>query len=406
MQSEAVLKQHFVGATLLIAGCCIGAGMLGLPLITAFAGFIPSTLILFLSWLFMLATGLLLVEVYLYFNDDISIISMAKRTLGKVGSLVTWVTFLFLFYCLLTAYVSGCGSLIKDFFNTYLGMQISPLIPLTILIGILGFFIYLGTAGTDKINRLLMVGLVLTFFFLIALSLPYVNGENLTHTDWKETFFIIPPFIISFGYHNLIPSIGSYLKRNAKAMRWAVIIGSSIPFFVYLIWEFVLLGMIPVDGENGFQSARELGLLPAQILKGTVNNPYLTHTIDLFSFFAITTSFLAIALSITDFLADGLKMPKDKPLNRFILCMIVLIPPFFFALSDPNLFFIALKRAGGIGAVILFGVIPALMAWNGRYKMGFDYKAEVKGGKPVLILIATTALLIVFLHLVDEWRVV
>ena len=345
----------------------------------------------------MTLTGLLLAEVYLYFNDDISLISMAKRTLGKMGSFSTWIMFLFLFYCLLTAYVSGLGSMFKDLFH-------NETVPLILLIGTLGLFIYLGTESTDKINRLLMVGLVLAYFVLIALSLPQVDTRNLEYTNWKETLFIIPPFIVSFGYHNLIPSLGEYLKRNAKALRWAIILGSSIPFFIYWIWEFVLLGMIPVEGEKGFLAAKDLGLMPSQILKATISNAALTHAIDLFSFFAMTTSFLAIALSITDFLADGLKMSKKKPVHKFLLCIFVLIPPFLFALSDPTIFIIALKRAGGIGAVILYGVLPALMVWKGRYKWGFDYKAQVRGGKPMLLSIGIASVIIVILHLMDEVR--
>lgn len=305
--------------------------------------------------------------------------------------------FLFLFYCLLTAYVSGLGSMFKYQFN-------QEIVPLIVLMGALGFFIYLGTESTDTINRILMVGLIVAYFFLIALSLPYVERSNLSYVDWKETLFIIPPFIISFGYHNLIPSLGGYLKRDAKALRWAIILGSAIPFFIYWMWEFVLLGMIPVAGENGFLAARGLGLMPAQILKWTISNPALSYAIEFFSFFAITTSFLAIALSITDFLADGLKMPKNKPINRFVLCLTVLIPPFLFALSDPTLFITALKRAGGLGAVTLYGVLPALMVWKGRYKWGFSYKAQVRGGKPLLLLIGISSILIIFLHLMDEVR--
>lgn len=404
MHQQPVLKHHFVGAILLIAGCCIGAGMLGLPLVTAFAGFLPAVVVLFLAWIFMMITGLLLVEVYLYFNDDISLVSMAKRTLGKAGSFIAWITFLFLFYCLLVAYVSGTGSLLNDIIKTYFNSSFSPIIPLSVLIFILGVFIYLGTESTDKINRLLMVGLVIAYFILVAISLPFVRQENLAFTDWKETLFIIPPFIVSFGYHNLVPSLGAYLKRNAKALRWAVIIGSSLPFFVYLIWEFVLLGMVPVQGEAGFLAARSLGLMPAQILKGTISNQALSHAIDFFSFFAITTSFLAVALSITDFLADGLKMPKSKPLNRFLLCLIVLIPPFFFALSDPTIFLTALKRAGGIGAVVLYGILPCLMVWKGRYKMDLRSRHEVFGGKPLLIIVGLMAAAIVVLHIIDEVR--
>src|SRR5688572_4400078 len=108
---HSIREGSVLGGVLLIAGCCIGAGMLGLPVLSAAAGFIPSFVLFVLCWLFMVVTGLLLLEVNLLFTEEVSIISMAGRTLGKVGQAVGWVCFLFLFYCLMVAYVAGSGVL-------------------------------------------------------------------------------------------------------------------------------------------------------------------------------------------------------------------------------------------------------------------------------------------------------
>jgi tyrosine-specific transport protein len=47
---------HLVGGTLLVAGTSIGVGMLALPVATAAGGFLPSLMIYFLCWFFMLCT--------------------------------------------------------------------------------------------------------------------------------------------------------------------------------------------------------------------------------------------------------------------------------------------------------------------------------------------------------------
>ena len=52
-----------LGGMLLITGSCIGAGMLGLPILTGLAGFYPTLVMFFLAWAFMTTTALLLVEV-------------------------------------------------------------------------------------------------------------------------------------------------------------------------------------------------------------------------------------------------------------------------------------------------------------------------------------------------------
>ena len=53
---------HLLGGTLLIAGTSIGVGMLALPVATASGGFIPSIVVYLICWLFMLSSGLLILE--------------------------------------------------------------------------------------------------------------------------------------------------------------------------------------------------------------------------------------------------------------------------------------------------------------------------------------------------------
>src|SRR4051812_37784287 len=100
METDSVKKGSIPGGILLIAGCCIGAGMLGLPVLSASAGFKPSVLSFIVCWLFMLSTGLLVLEANLFVGKDTNIVSMAERTLGSTGKWIGWSLFLFLFYSL------------------------------------------------------------------------------------------------------------------------------------------------------------------------------------------------------------------------------------------------------------------------------------------------------------------
>jgi hypothetical protein len=55
---------------------------------------------------------------------------------------------------------------------------------------------------------------------------------------------------------------------------------------------------------------------------------------------------------------------------------------------------LALNYAGAFGAVILFGILPALMVWSGRYIKGISGEKIVPGGKITLgaiILFAAVA---------------
>ncbi len=81
----------FIGGILLIAGSCIGAGMLALPIMTGFSGFFPSLIMFLIAWGFMSVTGLLMVEVNSSFAERVNIGSMAERAFGKIGRYASWI---------------------------------------------------------------------------------------------------------------------------------------------------------------------------------------------------------------------------------------------------------------------------------------------------------------------------
>ena len=70
---------HVFGGSLLIAGTMVGVGMLALPVATGEGGFFPAVAIYLLCWLFMLCTGLLLLEVCSWMPKEANLITMAER---------------------------------------------------------------------------------------------------------------------------------------------------------------------------------------------------------------------------------------------------------------------------------------------------------------------------------------
>lgn len=388
------------GAILLIAGCCIGAGMLGLPVISAVAGFKPSLLMFLFGWVFMMTTALLLLEVNLWFSDEVSIISMAGRTLGRVGESVAWLCFLFLFYALGVAYIAGSGELIALFIHQAFGLSIPQWAGSLLISFIFGGFVYFGTFAVDLFNRLLMGGLFLTYVLLVILGFPHVDLNNLNYQNWSAAALVLPFMIISFGFHNIIPSLTTYLKRDAKRLRLSIIGGSCLALVIYLIWEWLILGLVPVNETEKFSQVMDEGKMATEILKNAVGVAWILDVAQYFAFFAIVTSFLGNSLSFVDFLSDGFKIKKDA-LGKFWLCLLVIIPPFILALIYPRIFLIALNYAGAFGAVILFGILPALMVWAGRYREKLGDKALVPGGKFTLlgiIAFASWIMITQFIH--------
>jgi tyrosine-specific transport protein len=387
-----------LGGMLLIAGSCIGAGMLALPIVTGLSGFFPSLAMLFCGWLFMTATALLLVEANGWFSHQVNLLTMTDHALGKWGKGICWVTYLFLFYALLVAYVSGIGSLCGSFFHVSLNTALPSWVGSFAFVALFGWVVYLGTRKVDLFNRGLMIGKIGFFILLVLVGAFYIKPWLLLRTDPVYTTSALPLLVIAFGFHNMIPSLTAYLKGDLKRVRITILGGSLMAFVIYLIWEILVLGIVPLGGAHGLVESLKNDREASQSIASIIGSPSVRVFSQGLASFAILTSFLAQALSLVHFLADGLKI-KYKKQENLGLCILALLPPLILSIIYPQLFFKALNFAGGICAVILFGILPASMVWIGRYRRALSGSYRVPGGKPALILIFTFAAFILFIQI-------
>ena len=190
--------------------------MLGLPVVTGLLGFYPAIVVFLFCWLFMSITGLLLLEVNLWLGEHVNIVSLSEKTLGKTGKWVSFYVYIFLFYSLLIAYMDASGSLSASFIDAIFGVHVPNWIGSLFFMLLFGVFVYLGTKPVDGLNRLLMVGLILSYILLIGIGASDVKAELLESKRWGYSLVAIPVIIISFGFHNMIPSITDYLRGNRK----------------------------------------------------------------------------------------------------------------------------------------------------------------------------------------------
>lgn len=372
---------RLIGAILLVSGTTIGAGMLALPVTTGLAGFFPSLILMTLFWLFMLLTAFYLLEVNLRMKGESNIISMVKKTLGRPGEVVAWICYLLLLYSLVAAYIVGCSQILHDMVGNVISAKLWPLF----IFIFFGTFVYFGTKVVDGLNRFLMTGLIVSYIAMVALGVFHIEPSLLLHSNFLKIGASIPVMATSFGYHIIIPSLSTYLNHDSKLLKRAIIIGSLIPFVVYLLWQLLAMGVIPVEGELSLTNAAEKGLQATLFLKEIIGNPILSIAARGFAFFAIVTSLLGVSLSLSDFLADGLKIKRTFLGNGAIL-LLTFLPPLFFAYFYPQGFILALNYAG-IFVVILLALLPTLMAWFERYgrKRFIKSDFEVPGGKLLLI---------------------
>lgn len=386
--------------SLLVAGTAIGAGMLALPVATAEGGFFPALVMYLVCWFVMAATGLLLLEICLWMPKDANLVSMSYHLLGTKGKMVSWLLYLFLFYCLTIAYVAGGGSFVTALFQG----SFSPKVGIALFTLLFGPLVYIGTKAVDRANMILMIGLVISYFAFVFLGYNQVKVDLLSQQNWPAAVFALPIIFTSFSYQGIVPSLTSYLHQHAKSVRLSILIGTSLPLIIYIIWELLILGIVPLSGEWGLLAAKAEGQNAVFSLKAYVSSPWVYAIGQAFAFFALTTSFLGVTLGLVDFLADGLKVAKVG-MKKIALCLAVFFPSVVIACSNPGVFLSALTYAGGIGCALLLGLMPVLMVWSGRYKKGYGVKqAQIGGGKKFLSFLVAFFILEVIIECIAEIR--
>ncbi len=396
-----ITRNKTLGSTFLVAGTSIGAGMLALPISTGSCGFFYSAALFIGCFLFMLASVFLLLEVNLWSHKiSANLITLAKERLGIVGQIVAWAAFLLLLYAVASAYLSGGGSLLAEVFSAGLNMHIPTSFGVLLFMVIFGFLVVFGTKTVDVINRILIVGLIVAFFLLLIFTTPHIQASNLKGGDPVYLMAAVPIVILSFTSHLIVPSLRTYLTGDVVKLKKALFFGSLIPLVCYLVWEVITLGILPTTGPNSLEVIAKhphavSGLTHA--LNLILQKPMIALLFGLFSFFALVTSFFGVALSLYDFLSDGMHI-KKTPLGKCLLLLIMFLPPVLFALFFETAFVLAIGYAG-VFVAVLYGLMPSIMVWKGRYIEKLEEKFTVPFGKPLLVIIFIGSLAVIFFQI-------
>lgn len=381
-----------VSGTLLIAGTTIGAGMLGIPLVTAKAGFLPAMGITVAVWLFMMATGLLYLEATLWMHEGANVLSMSRRFLGRSGKWFAGATYLFLYYCLMVAYFAAGAPI----FISFLGLE--PSVWGYLVYGIVfGAIVVFGIKTVDRINYILMMAMFLSYAALVGIGLPEVSSERFITQDWSKVVFAAPILFSAFGFHNVIPSLTTYFNRNVRVLRRSIFWGTLIPLVVYLIWQWLIIGVVP---ESAVDAALAEGKPATAALQSLIGSPWIMTMGQFFAFFAVVTSMLGVAFSMVDFIADGMNIKAHKTLTRLALCLLVFSPPFLFATLDPKIFVTAIGFAGGFGEAFLNGLLPVALVWVGRYRRELGGHEQLFGNKAMLSALFVLSVAVMILEII------
>ena len=396
------MNSRFIGGILLIIGTSIGGGMLALPVSTAAAGMTNAIFSLFFCWLVMTAGAFLILEVNLRLPAGSNMISMAKSTLGLPGQIIAWITYLFLLYTLLAAYISGGSDVMYGLLSKahiHFPESLSSFF-YTLLFSVV---VYSGIKAVDYVNRGLMFGKLGTYLLLVLLITPHVHSMMWSGGSLPAISGSLMILITSFGFASIVPSLREYFDDDIQSLKKVILIGSLIPLFCYILWIAVIMGVVEKNGPYGLialmsSNHATSGLIEA--LSSAIDSHLITGFFSLFSSICMVTAFLGVSLGLFDFLADGLKLKKDGKQGKLTLAL-TFVPPLIIVLINPGIYLKALNFAG-IACVMLLLLLPTIMAWKGRSQSDrTDQMAIIPGGRFTLMLTGSTACILLIVALLQ-----
>lgn len=338
-------------AAVLVTGTAIGGGFLALPYTTAPSGFVPSLVVMLLSWAMLfvqaqVATDLLVDESKSKTSETsntpeteaVSFAVAAERRLGTKGKVVVSGLFLLLMMTTLVSQYAEAGAL----FSTLTGWP-QPCVRalLALLLAILTW--NSPTTRTAAINGCLTLGFVVASLVVFGTGLPLAQWHRLARTDWHSCARSLPSILQLFVYLEVTPSIASILQLKRRRIKRAIFVGSALLLLLESTWSALGLALVPFHG-----GLRED---PVALLLGQ-NGPVSSAVLAL-GCFAVLTTILGTNLALRSFCGDA--KPRAA-LASYSFC--VLTP----ALAPKGAFFAAIDFAGAYPVTLLWGCALPLMA--------------------------------------------
>ena len=372
-------KQHSLfGGAMIIAGGTIGAGMLANPTSTAGVWFLGSLVLLAYTWFCMTSSGLMLLEANLHYPTGASFDTIVKDLLGQGWNVINGLSVAFVLYILTYAYITSGGGITEGFINQLFSseqhtVQIGRVSGSLIFCLVLAVFVWFSTKAVDRFTTVLIGGMVIAFILSVAGLISSVKIEVLFDSvvQGEQQYLpymlgALPVCLVSFGFHQNVPSLVKYYERDANRVMKSVFFGTAIALAVYVLWQLAVQGNLPrAEFAPVIEKGGDIAVL-LQALGKYIQTDFIALALRFFAYLAIATSFLGVTLGLFDYIADLCKF-DDSRSGRTKTALITFLPPLLLSLAFPFGFVLAIGYAG-LAATIWAVIVPALLAKASRRK--------------------------------------
>ena len=355
-----VTKLTLYEAVAIIVGANVGSGILGLAYSSRLAGWPILVLWLAVAGLFTTFSMLYVAESALRTKKPLQLPGLAEKYVGKVGSVLIFISVCANSIGCMVAYTTGSGNILC----TLLGL---PNLLFTVPCVLVVWF---GLKATGLWEKFMSTGMVVLLGIIVIAS--FLSGKadvsRAVYANWTYAVPLLSSAIFCYIAQYAVPELARGMRHTPKKLPVAIILGMFITG--------VLLAVVPlaVLSLTGAEEVTQVATLAWGQALGT----WALYTANIFALCAMMTSYWAVGGSMLTNIVDMFKLKDEKDTKtRLIAIACTVLPPFILAYAGLVSFIDAIGWAGTFGGVIM-SIVPVLMLNNARKKG--DIEPEWKCG--------------------------
>lgn len=370
---------RFLEAIATLIGATIGAGVLGIPYVVSQAGFWTGMAVIVVLGAATLMINLYMGEVVLRTKGSHQLSGYAEKYTGKVGKGLASAFMIFGIYGALVAYMIGVGSAAFAILSPKLGGL--PFYYSLVFFAVVAYVVCRGIRSFGRVELLIASMLIIVVILIPLFSADRIDAGNFAGFDALKLMVPFGVVLFAFMGSPAIPEMREELGRERKRLMKAIVIGSLVPLVVYALFAAVVVGIV----GGGFEKLGE-GERIATVALSMFVRPEIGILANIFAVLAMTTSFLALGMALSETFQYDYRMRKSMSL------FLVIFVPLAFFLADALLFDITnfINILGITGAITggITGLLIILMHHRAK-RMG-DRKPEfsIRGSVLVSALLA------------------
>ena len=359
-----VTKLTLYEAVAIIVGANVGSGILGLAYSSRLAGWPILVLWLAVAGLFTTFSMLYVAESALRTKKPLQLPGLAEKYVGKVGSVLIFISVCANSIGCMVAYTTGSGNILCTLLGlpTWAGSLLFT-VPCVLVV-------WFGLKATGLWEKFMSTGMVVLLGIIVIAS--FLSGKadvsRAVYANWTYAVPLLSSAIFCYIAQYAVPELARGMRHTPKKLPVAIILGMFITG--------VLLAVVPlaVLSLTGAEEVTQVATLAWGQALGT----WALYTANIFALCAMMTSYWAVGGSMLTNIVDMFKLKDEKDTKtRLIAIACTVLPPFILAYAGLVSFVDAIGWAGTFGGVIM-SIVPVLMLNNARKKG--DIEPEWKCG--------------------------